>query len=414
MEDSHQDGTGEEVYFDVWDSNVPVEISSYVNDKSITYLNAENLQKPEGKLTHFDLFCGAGGFSVGCEMSGFESVVGIDHFEPAMDTWMKNHPHALGCLGDIRKVNPKAIKLLLSNKGIDKINLLTGGVPCQGFSRSNRKHNDNDARNFLFLEYMKYVDEFQPDYIILENVSGMRETAGGKFEKDIIAAMEELGYAVSVQLLNAADYGVPQIRQRLLFVGVKNDSGLTSPYKFPEGKYREHPGVDLLGNRYMRYHTVGDAISDLPHLNNGELKTVYESQPKNEYQKLMRGDVPDTELNNHEAPNHPEETVKMIQNTEPGQPMYKKFKQRIRLDSRRPSPTQLAGGIRPSFQFGHPTEPRGLSIRERARIQSFPDSYVFMGGIVQERVQTGNAVPPLMIHEITKPIAEDIRRMQSI
>ena len=93
-------------------------------------------------------------------------------------------------------------------------------------------------------------------------------------------------------------------------------------------------------------------------------------------------------------------------------PMYLKFKQRIRLALNAPSPTQLAGGIRPQFQFGHPTQPRGLSIRERARIQSFPDSYEFVGGIVQERVLTGNAVPPLMIYEIVKPIADDIRRQK--
>lgn len=92
--------------------------------------------------------------------------------------------------------------------------------------------------------------------------------------------------------------------------------------------------------------------------------------------------------------------------------MYSKFKQRIRLCENAPSPTQLAGGIRPQFQFGHPTQPRGLTIRERARIQSFPDSYVFLGGIVQERVQTGNAVPPLLIYSLTRPIAEDIIRKE--
>ena len=103
----------------------------------------------------------------------------------------------------------------------------------------------------------------------------------------------------------------------------------------------------------------------------------------------------------------------MIGGTAQGEPIYKSFKQRIRLREDAPSPTQLAGGIRPQFQFGHPTQPRGLTIRERARIQSFPDSDVFQGGIVQERVQTGNAVPPLMIYELAKPIAEDIRRKRA-
>ena len=136
----------------------------------------------------------------------------------------------------------------------------------------------------------------------------------------------------------------------------------------------------------------------------------------NDYQKLMRGcgeiSVIESlnDLHNHVAPNHPQETIDKIAATPQGEPMYPKFKQRIRLKLDAPSPTQLAGGIRPQFQFGHPTQSRGLSIRERARIQSFPDSYIFEGGIVQERVQTGNAVPPLLIYNIAKPIAEDIRR----
>ena len=352
------------------------------------------------------MFCGAGGFAVGASWAGFESVLGIDHFEPAMKTWLYNHPNAIGCLGDITQINPKRIKEMLYSKGIEKINLITGGVPCQGFSIANRKHNDNDERNFLFLEYMKFVKEFEPDYIILENVSGMRSTAGGQFEKNIKEYMELLGYNTTVDLLNAADYGVPQIRQRLIFVGVKKDSGFCEKYVFPEGEFK--------GNS----RTVADAISDLPDLGNNEMCTEYGSKPMGEYQKLMRGKgiIKDIscpqKLYNHISPNHPQETINKITNTEQGKPMYPKFKQRIRLCENAPSPTQLAGGIRPQFQFGHPTQPRGLTIRERARIQSFPDYYVFCGGIVQERVQTGNAVPPLLIYKVTLPIAEDIRRKE--
>ena len=129
----------------------------------------------------------------------------------------------------------------------------------------------------------------------------------------------------------------------------------------------------------------------------------------------MRGEgeiaiKPPVKLHNHYAPNHLPAVLEKIAATKPGEPMYAKFKQRIRLKLDTPSPTQLAGGIRPQFQFGHPTQVRGLSVRERARIQSFPDSYVFCGGMVQERVQTGNAVPALMIYNITKKIAEDIKR----
>lgn len=391
----------------VWDKTVPVEKSSYLQDDCVQYMNVEHFVHDPNKLVMLDLFCGAGGFAVGASWAGFESVIGIDHFQPAMETWMYNHPNAIGCLGDIKQIDPEYLKQVLKEKGVNKVHLITGGVPCQGFSIANRKHNDDDERNFLFLEYMRFVKVFEPDYIILENVSGMRSTAGGQFEKSIKEFMESLDYKVTVGVLNAADFGVPQVRQRLLFVGVHKGRSLTEPYAFPAGKF-------VNGHR-----TVSDAISDLPKLGSNESSDTYLLPAQTEYQKLMRGegDIPAipaaNKLHNHVAPNHQPDVLVKIANTEPGKPMYPKFKQRIRLCNDAPSPTQLAGGIRPQFQFGHPTQVRGLSIRERARIQSFPDSYVFRGGMVQERVQTGNAVPPLMIYHLTSVIAMDIREKEA-
>ena len=386
--------------YNVWDSSVPSEISSYVKDDKVQVFDKDLVCG----LNMIDLFCGAGGFSVGASWAGFNPVLGIDHFEPAIRTWEHNHPNAIACLGDIRKIDPEICKKMLEQKGINHIHLLTGGVPCQGFSLANRKHNDDDPRNFLFLEYMKYVSVFSPDYIILENVSGMTMRKGGQFVNDIQAAMKDLGYNVSIQLVNAAEYGVPQFRKRLIFVGVKQNSGLVDRYVFPK------PTI----TNPQDYVTVHDAFSDLPSLEVGQYKNKYAHKPQNRYQQLMRGEgyisgiKPPKNLINHKAPNHPAETVAMIASTPQGEPMYKAFKQRIRLNENQPSPTQLAGGIRPSFQFGHPTQARGLTTRERARIQSFPDSYEFLGGIVQERVQTGNAVPPLLIYELVRSISEDI------
>lgn len=299
-----------------WDKSVPVELSSYLRDDEITYINESNFRPDPNKLKMIDLFCGAGGFAVGCSWAGFQSVLGVDHLEPAMKTWSRNHPNAIGCLGDIRKLDPEHVKALLKSKGIKKIDLITGGVPCQGFSRANRKHNDDDERNFLFIEYMRFVKAFLPDYIILENVSGMRSTAGGQFEKNIVSHMKELGYTVSVKLVNAADYGVPQIRQRLLFVGVKNNRNLTSPYVFPNGEYAE------------KHRTVGEAISDLPILGNNEEKSEYASAPQNEYQKIMRGcgDISEIEssntLHNHVSPNHPKDSVEEIQSFQNAEAAY--------------------------------------------------------------------------------------------
>lgn len=388
---------------DVWNHNVPVEKSSYLQDDEITFFNVDEFRHDPEKLNMIDLFCGAGGFSVGCSWAGFQSVFGVDHFEPAVRTWTRNHPHSIACLGDIAKVDTRQVKSLLRRKGITHIHLMTGGVPCQGFSIANRKHNDHDERNYLFLEYMRFVKEFQPDFIILENVSGLRTTAGGKFEHDIKEYMKDLGYETSVQMLNAAEFGVPQVRMRVLFVGVREQSHYPRPFEFPHGTF--HRGS---------FRTVEDALSDLPPLEVNETKTYYESPPQNDYQRLMRGYGPIKEiaiqdvLMNHVAPRHPQSTVDLIRNTKPGQPMYQKFRQRIRLRLDQPSPTQLAGGIRPSFQFGHPTEARGLTTRERARIQSFPDCYQFLGGIVQERVQTGNAVPPLLVYHVAEKIKKEL------
>lgn len=385
-----------------WDKDVPVELSSYLQNDKVTFFNTESFSFCRTKPIMIDLFCGAGGFSVGCSWAGFETVFGIDHFKPAMDTWVYNHPHSIGCLADIHKVSPEEVLQLLYKKGLSHIDLLTGGIPCQGFTIANRKHNDNDERNFLYLEYMKYVEVFMPDYIILENVSGMRSTAGGRFEGEITDHLRYLGYNTTVGMINAADYGVPQYRQRLLFIGVRNDLK-QRPIDLPKPVLSKE-----------EYRTVKNALSDLPSLQAGESSTKYRTPPNNKYQELLRGEGyisaihPSEQLYNHCAPNHPKSTIELIGNTLPGQPMYSSFTQRIRLSLDAPSPTQLAGGIRPSFQFGHPTDARGLTTRERARIQSFPDDYVFTGGIVQERVQTGNAVPPLMIYYVASQIMDRI------
>ena len=387
-----------------WDKDVPVEVSNQVFNGEPQFFTPEVMTVPAGSLTMMDLFSGAGGFSCGASWAGFIPVFGLDYLEPAAMTWRKNHPNAISCVGDIRQVNPEAVKVMLADKGVHQIHVITGGVPCQGFSKSNRKHIDDDPRNFLFLEYMRFVKAFTPDYIILENVGGLRSTAGGQFEQEIKRHMDDLGYSVSVKLVNAADFGVPQTRQRLIFIGVKTGRGLAATYEFPAGNFTA-----------ATYRTVEDALSDLPVLTTNEQATAYNSIPTTGYQKLMRdvgsiGISEPTSLTNHVAPNHTAETIAMIAATEPGKPLYDSFKQRIRLAPNKPSVTVLSGGIRPQWQLAHPTQPRGLTVRETARLQSFPDSYVFLGGTTQERVQVGNAVPPLLAYELVKPIAGDIRK----
>lgn len=387
-----------------WDKNIPVEKSIYLHEDEYSIINNSKIEIKENELTMIDLFCGAGGFSVGAKWAGFKSVMGVDYLKPAIETWKLNHPDAISILGDIKKLTGNELKEMLNGIEID---LITGGVPCQGFSRSNRKHKTNDERNFLFLDFMRIIKVFSPKAIIIENVDAIRSRGEGKFEKEILAAMEEAGYKSVVKTLNAAEYGVPQVRERAFFIGLKNGA----EFKFPNKKFTSKEEKSLFDNGLLPFRTVYDAISDLPKISSHEEATQYEYREEfTEFQKLMRGidNLLEKEENkilyNHVAPKHDKKTLERIKYTEPGKPMYENFKQRIRLSYAKPSPTQLAGGIRPQFQFGHPELIRGLTIRERARIQSFPDSYIFTGGTVQERVQTGNAVPPLLVYEILKEL----------
>jgi DNA (cytosine-5)-methyltransferase 1 len=377
---------------DKWNKLVEVESNHYNWDGIPKILEAKK-SNSEVKFVHIDLFSGCGGFSTGFEEAGFTTELAIDIHPPSLNTLYINHQNVTTILGDIRKVSANKIKEFLKTKKVPTV--ITAGVPCQGFSLANRKRHAEDKRNFLFKEFIRITKEVKPTAVVLENVSGLVSTKNGKFKKDILNAISELGYEVYFSLLNAADYGVPQIRRRIFFIGI------------PKGSFWLFPNK-IHGTNKKPYNTVKDAIlGDLPELKADQFSEKYLRPPVSELQKYLRKDI--SVLKNHKSPNHPQETIEMIKNTKPGQPMYKQFKQRIRLHPNYPSPTQICGGIRPQFQFGHPTQNRGLTIRERARIQSFPDSYEFFGGVVQGRVQTGNAVPPLL----AKVIAEQLIKIFS-
>lgn len=334
-----------------------------------------------------ELFCGCGGTSLGFEMAGFHIAMGIDIHQPSIQTFRYNHPNSSTILGNIKKITPTMITDILQGRGID---VLIAGVPCQGFSLNNRKRNVQDQRNFLYKELVRLVEKLQPKCIVVENVSGMKSS--GSFVEEIEKELSQAGkMIVKSDLLFAPDFGVPQKRRRLFFVGVKNHEFDFSSIKKTHGKGTKN-----------KYVTVKEAIGDLPSLVKNESKSTYQKNPFSAYQKWARKNNP--VLTNHLAPNHPQKTVLKIGNTPPGQPMYPRYQQRIRLDWNELSPTQVSGGIRPQFQLGHPSDARGLTIRERCRIQSFPDHFEVKGGIVQARVQTGNAVPPLMAKAIAKAI----------
>lgn len=376
----------------VWSTSNKVEENGYYwKDKPV--LNKRPLSK-SSKPRVVELFSGCGGTSKGFEMAGFEIVLGADIHEPSIKTFHHNHKNATTLLGNLKNISASKLTQVL---GSQKIDVMIAGVPCQGFSLNNRKRFKDDERNYLFKEYIRFVKDVQPKVVMLENVSGMKSTANGAFVEAIEKAIRKIGYPiVTHKMLNAADYGVPQIRHRLVFIGTKDGIEFEWPKK-------PHGPKTALG-----YQTVRDAIGDLPMIDSDQEAKDYAKPAETRFQKLMRAST--KELTNHKAPKHPAETIEKIRNTKPGEPMYPKFKQRIRLSWDRPSTTQVSGGIRPQFQFGHPERARGLTVRERCRIQSFPDDFEVLGGTVQGRVQTGNAVPPLLAKAIATQVKKALRK----
>jgi DNA (cytosine-5)-methyltransferase 1 len=371
----------------IWDKSVRVEENGYYW-KGIPIITKGKLNETDKPIV-VELFCGCGGTSLGFEMAGFEIAVGCDIHQPSILTFKTNHPNVATILGDVKKIDAADVKKLLEGRQVD---VLIGGVPCQGFSLNNRKRHEEDERNFLYKEFIRFAKALKPKVIVLENVSGMKST--GDFVENIEKELSEAGnMTVKSKLLFAPDYGVPQSRTRLVFVGVKGKEFNFNDITKTHGPETKHP-----------YVTVKDAIGDLPTLQPNQSLEKYNSEPFSEYQKLMRKNIKGNKLTNHKAPNHPKDVIEKIKQTPPGKPMYPKFKQRIRLAWDIQSPTQVSGGIRPQFQFGHPSDSRGLTIRERCRLQSFPDNFVVSGGIVQGRVQTGNAVPPLLAKAVALAI----------
>jgi DNA (cytosine-5)-methyltransferase 1 len=376
---------------DSWAPGTPIERNAHFWTGEPQLLMGHAAPRAD-RLSVVDLFSGCGGFSEGFRQAGFEPLLAVDIHPQSIQTIQANHGATSTILGDIRKVSAGSVRDLL--RGIE-VDVLTAGVPCQGFSLCNRKRHDKDDRNFLFLEFVRLVKALKPRAVLLENVGGIRTAGGGSFSRAICDSIEDLGFRVSCRTLNAADFGVPQRRQRVFFLGLRDCE--------PEEWWPTPTHGSAAPNPWV---SVSEAIGDLPTLESGESSSRYCVSPRSVYQQMMRG--AQIELLNHEAPSHAPDVVRKIESTQPGEPIYAKFKQRIRLDPNCPSPTQVSGGIRPQYQFGHPTQARGLTIRERCRIQSFPDSYLIQGGIVQGRVQTGNAVPPLLARAIASRIHDQL------
>lgn len=344
-----------------------------------------------------DLFCGAGGFSLGFDKNPhFKTLLALD-FEPAaIETFKQNFKDAKAICGDITDKNTKEQIINLAREL--KINMIIGGPPCQGFSLKGKNLGLNDPRNFLFLEYLELVKELQPELFVIENVKNLLSSANGYFKNEIIARIKKLGYQVNCDILNAKDYGVPQNRQRAFFLASKN-------------KILEFP------KKFYSFVSVKDAISDLAYLESGEgqITSEYKNAPQSQYQKMLRGEF----LQYHKASNHSKialEKLKMIPCESGKEHLPKELhgKQKFettwgRLKWNEPSPTIDTRFDTPSNGTNsHPFLNRAITPREAARIQSFDDNFIFCGSKTQVCKQIGNAVPPLLAKALADEIANEL------
>ena len=344
-----------------------------------------------GKFNVIDLFCGAGGLSYGFERAGFNILLGIDNDAQALVTFEANHSGAKSICGDISKIQyAKDIKPIVKEKTID---VIIGGPPCQGFSFSGPRNFD-DPRNKLYLSYIRLVKEIKPRAFVIENVPGLVALFGGEIKNNIFKRFNALGYNIECKILCASDFGVPQNRRRVVFVGTKKGE---KTFFYPE--------------KNGEVVTCEMALSDLPPLVDelGEEVQSYYTKPNNSYQKLMRNNS--KQLYNHVAASHSEK-VQHIISLVPDGGNYKDLPPQFRntrnfhvawtrFASQKPAPT-IDTGHRHHFHYKYNRVP---TVRECARIQSFPDTFIFTGNKTQQFKQVGNAVPPLMAQKIAEQIA---------
>lgn len=343
--------------FDLFGNEIPTVKSK--EQKTADVVNWADISQywketPKSDMTFVDLFCGCGGLSKGLEMAGLQGICGLDFFKEACMTYERNFSHPF-INGDIKLQENKdafyeTVKKQLNGR---RLNIVAGGFPCQGFSMAGNRIVD-DPRNSLYKELLEIVRTLQPDFVICENVKGLRSMLNGAVERKILSDFKEAGYEMNVTVLCAADYYTPQKRERVIFIG--NRIGVKN----------FHPKPILMPSQYI---TTGQAIADLM------------NHPKDE-------------TFNHVPTVHRPDMAKRMMELEEGKSLYKGYS-----DAWKKCPWNEASCTIKENHGGvniHPKLPRVLTAREMARLQSFPDDFIFMGTKNKQLVQIGNAVPPLL------------------
>ncbi len=345
------------------------------------------------KFVGVELYSGPGGMSLGARKAGIEVMLAVESNKNTSLTYATNHESTTiknDRVENIRKIN-------VSKKG--KCSILFGGPPCQGFSLSNqRTRNSSNPKNWQFKEFIRVASIWKPDWILIENVSGLLKTEDGIFLEMILNALKKAGYESSYKLLNSVNYGVPQKRERLFIVGSLHGVVVQIPsYKSP-------------------VISVNEAIGDLPILENGQLDATmqYVFDNYTEYSMSMRGDSK-LVLNNGVSKNG-ETVLNRYKHIPQGgnwinipDELMSNYKDKTRCHGgiyhrlRHNEPSVVIGNYRKNMLI-HPNQDRGLSVREAARLQSFPDSFVFKGTLTDQQQQVGDAVPPRLAEAIFKII----------
>lgn len=340
----------------------------------------------EGQNTAIDLFSGAGGLHLGFEKMGFKIDLCIDNNVIVEKTHRRNFPNIPMINRDINDVGVDEIKQYLEG---GKVDIVIGGPPCQGFSTIGKRASSNpekrakkDPRNELVLTYARIIKEVRPKFIVMENVKGILTLEHGMYLQNVLKILRESGYDADYKLINMADYGVPEIRERVIIIG--NRLGL--PVTFPAPDHSDNPNDNL-----PAWQRCWDVLKDLV-------------------------DMPDSPQFNHVALKHTEKNIaryklipeggRLPEDQLPPELYRKNFGNTFkRLDRNSPALTMVPGND--AFPI-HPSLNRSLTVREAARIQTFPDNFIFEGNRRQQGHQVGNAVPPLFSQKLASFILEQI------
>jgi len=389
-------------------------------------------------LKFIDLFAGAGGLSEGLSEAGFHGVFANEIMKEYASTYKKNHPSTNVTTADIRDLDANEIRKSLHIER-EEIDLVAGGPPCQGFSINAPIRSVLDERNHLFKDYLRFVDAFAPKAVLIENVPGLVSFEDGATLHAILDALADLGYGTGVRILGAAYYGVPQMRWRTFIIGLRGKNLPATAFPEPTFHAPIRPNFTATFNGQSlvkmptpetdaRFTSVRQAIEDLPALKNGEQGEKvkeYACAPTCDYQRRSR--IGTIGVLNHEAPRLAAINMKRMRYIEPGgnwtsipDDLLPRGMQRARKSDHtkrygRVDPDGLASTILTKCDphwgaYFHYSQDRSFTVREAARIQSFPDHFVFTGTQAQQFAQVGNAVPPLLANAVglaIKSILED-------